>query len=158
MNLANMQPFVNFSCHLLNQMCAGLWPVHTWFLETDSVWTSVCVFLHVCVSPPPRILITSGVIWTPYDWLNKFYSFYVAAVVGIVSRHGLSIDMCCENQPNKCKLQLFKPLIHFNSSLKWLYISSKMECFSYKGGWGMTCIEAFKRRAGFGYISAASGY
>ena len=28
--------------------------------------------LYVSVCPPPRLLITSGVIWTPYDWLNKF--------------------------------------------------------------------------------------
>ena len=25
-------------------------------------------------------------IYTPYDWLNKFYGFYMAAVVGIVGR------------------------------------------------------------------------
>ena len=66
----------------------------------------------------------------PYDWLNKFYSFCVVAVVGIVSRHGISN----ENQPNKRKLALYKPSILFNSSLKWLYIKSKTECFSYKGG------------------------
>ena len=29
--------------------------------------------MRVC--PPPRLLITSGVMWTPYDWLNIFYSF-----------------------------------------------------------------------------------
>ena len=37
-----------------------------------------------------------------------------------------------ENQPNKCKLALYKSPTHFNSSLKQLYISSKMEHFSYK--------------------------
>ena len=56
---------------------------HAWFLEIDLVRTSVCVFacvcvrVCVCVCPPPRLLITSGVIWTPYDWLNKFYSCYM---------------------------------------------------------------------------------
>ena len=37
---------------------------------------------------------------------------------------------------------------HFNSYLKHLYISNKMEHFSYKSGCGMMRIEAFKRRAG----------
>ena len=48
--------------------------------------------LCVCVSPPPRLLITSGVIWTPYDWLNKFYSFYMATAVIIGSGRGLRIE------------------------------------------------------------------
>ena len=38
---------------------------------------------------PLRLLITSGMIWTLYDWLNKFYSFYMTAVVNIVSWHGM---------------------------------------------------------------------
>ena len=47
------------------------------------VCTCVCVCLCVCVSLSPRLLIpiTSGMIWTPYDWLNKFYSFYMGAIV-----------------------------------------------------------------------------
>ena len=44
----------------------------------------------VCVSAP-RLLITSGVILTLYDWLTKFYSCYVATVVVIVDGHGLGI-------------------------------------------------------------------
>ena len=28
----------------------------------------------------------------PYDWLNKFYSCYMATVVGIVNGCGLGID------------------------------------------------------------------
>ena len=55
------------------------------------MYVRVCLCMCVCVRLPPRLLITSGVIWIPYDWLNKFYSFYVAAVVGIVSRHGLAL-------------------------------------------------------------------
>ena len=47
----------------------------------------------VCVCPPPRLLITSGMIWTPYYCLNKFYSHYMAVVVVIVNRRGLGIDM-----------------------------------------------------------------
>ena len=52
----------------------------------------VCVCLHVC--PLPRLLITSGMKWydiDPYDWLNKFYGFYMAAVVGIGSGYDISI-------------------------------------------------------------------
>ena len=53
--------------------------------------------MHVCVClcPPPRLLIISGVMWhdmTPYDWLNKFYSCYMAIVANIVNGRGLVID------------------------------------------------------------------
>ena len=56
----------------------------------------VCVFvcLHVCL--PPRLLITCGMMCCdidPYDWLNKFYGLYMAAVVGIISGHDISIHM-----------------------------------------------------------------
>ena len=47
---------------------------------------SVCA----CVSAPEAIiLITSGMILTPYDWLNKFYSCYMASVVGTINESGL---------------------------------------------------------------------
>ena len=58
-----------------------------WFLEIV-----LCGCLYACVCPPPRLLITSGVIWTPYDWLNKFYSRYMEIVVVIVNGRGLGID------------------------------------------------------------------
>ena len=45
------------------------------------------------------------------------YSFYMAAIVCIVNRHGLTIEACHRNQPNKSKLALHKPLLHFNSQL-----------------------------------------
>ena len=45
----------------------------------------------MCV--PPRLLITSDMIWTPYDWLNKFYSLYIAAIVSIISRHDFTIEI-----------------------------------------------------------------
>ena len=45
-------------------------------------------------------------MWTPLDWLNKFYSFYMAAVVSIVSRCAPSKDTRNRNQPNKNKLTL----------------------------------------------------
>ena len=46
----------------------------------------------VCVCPAPRLLIISGVIWTPYDWLNKFYSHYMEVVVIIINGRDLGID------------------------------------------------------------------
>ena len=51
----------------------------------------VCVC--VCVCPLPRLLITSGMILTLYDWLANFYSCYMATVVGIIDEHGLGINM-----------------------------------------------------------------
>ena len=75
------------------QVHAGLWPVCAWFLKIIFVWMSVCVFVCVCVCvcQPLRLLITSGVIRTPYDWLNKFYNCYMVTVVVIVNGHGLGI-------------------------------------------------------------------
>ena len=61
----------------------------------------ICMFVYVC--PPLRLLITSGVMRcdidrvSPYDWLNEFYDFYMAAVIGIVSGRVLSIHACHEN-------------------------------------------------------------
>ena len=65
---------------------------------------------------------------------------------GIDSRHGLIIDERHRNQPNKSKLALYKPLLHFYSQL---YMSNKMEHFSYKCGCGVcwhTLIEVFKKK------------
>ena len=45
----------------------------------------------------------------PYNWLNKFNRFYMAAVVGMVSRHDITIEAHHRNQPNKSKLALCKP-------------------------------------------------
>ena len=57
----------------------------------------MCVCIYTCVCPPPRLLITSGVMWhdmNPYDWLNKFYSCCMAIAVIIVNGHGLGVDTC----------------------------------------------------------------
>ena len=37
------------------------------------------------VCSPLRLLITSAVIWTLYDRLRIFYSFYIATIVKIIS-------------------------------------------------------------------------
>ena len=78
----------------------------------------------------------------------------MAATVGINSKRGLRIEVHHRNQPNKSKIALYKPLFHFDSQLKQLYISNRTESFRYKGGCdmrGYTCIKAFNRRAGLGY-------
>ena len=62
----------------------------------------------------------------------------MAAIVNIISRRGLAIKAHCRNQPNKSKLALYKPLLHFYSHLKQLYISNKTEYFSYKGVCGVS--------------------
>ena len=62
-----------------------------------SVCVCVCVCVHVCVCvSAPRLSLTYGP--HNYDWLKKLYSFCRAAVVDMVSGHGLSIDVCHRNQ------------------------------------------------------------
>ena len=56
----------------------------------------LCKCLYVCLCSLLRLLLTSDVIWIPYNWLNKFYSCYVAIVVGIVNGHGLGIKVLIE--------------------------------------------------------------
>ena len=48
---------------LLNQARAGLWPARAWFLRIVTVRESMRVCLRACVCPPPRLLITSGMMW-----------------------------------------------------------------------------------------------
>ena len=71
----------------------------------------------MCVCMPPRLLLTSGVMWHDKDptvklALQLLYT-YVATVVSIVSVDSLSIDVHHRNQPNKSKLDLYKLLINF---------------------------------------------
>ena len=78
----------------------------------------------------------------------------MVAVVNIISRRGLFIDVHCRSQPNKSKLALYKVLIHINSCLKLLYICNKLELFRYKGGCSMCeCIHinTLKGRTDLGY-------
>ena len=72
---------------VLNQVCASHRPARTWFLRIVSVQMYACVC--VCVSASDAI--NNGVMWSDIDVLNKFCGFYMAAVVSIVSGHGVSI-------------------------------------------------------------------
>ena len=58
----------------------------------------------------------------------------MAAIISIVSRRGLRIEVHCRNQSNKSKLALYTLLLHFYSHLKQLYISNQTDHFTYKGG------------------------
>ena len=50
-------------------------------------------------------------MWTPYDWLDKFYNFYMAAIVSYISRCDLRIEAHHRNQAYKTKPALCKPLL-----------------------------------------------
>ena len=50
----------------------------------------VCVCVFMCLSR--RLLITSCMIWTSHNWLNKFYHGYMATVV-VKHEHGLGIGI-----------------------------------------------------------------
>ena len=108
----------------------------------------MCVF----VCPPPRLLITSGVMWHDMDLILLVYSFYIAVVVSIISGCGFSIDVCHRNQLYKSYLA-----ICFSSHLKQTHISNNdiASASVLKVGvmyvHGCTYVEVFKGRASFGY-------
>ena len=92
----------DFENKILNQARAGLWPAHAWFLEIVSVRMSVCV----CVCPPPRLLITSGVMWRDMDLIRLVKQvlqllYCMATVVIIVNGHGLGIGTRRRHKPHK---------------------------------------------------------
>ena len=59
----------------------------------------VCACVH-----PQRLLITSGVMlhdMDPHDWLNKFYSCYMAIVVSIM---GMALALICIIETNPIRI------------------------------------------------------
>ena len=82
-------------CAFLNQACTGHRPACAWFLKIVSVQMFVCVSV-------PRLLITSDVIWTSYNWLNKCYSCYMATVVVIVN--GVALALVCVMETNPIRI------------------------------------------------------
>ena len=75
-------------------------------------------YKYMCVSAPSA-LITSAMIRALYDWLNKFYSFYMAAVVSVVSTCSLTIEFIVETK--LIRLSYVALYIHFKSHcLKYL--------------------------------------
>ena len=82
----------------------------------------MCMCLCVCVSAPEA----SNNQWCDVAWYGPHMigqtsttAFVLAAIVGIISRHGLRIEAHRRSQPNKSKLALYKPLLrlycHLNS-------------------------------------------
>ena len=56
----------------------------------------------------------------------------MAAIVSIINRHGLKIEMC--HRVSYCYIS---HSFYFNSNSKQLYISNKMELYSYKNECGI---------------------
>ena len=85
----------------------------SYFKPASQTNAFVCdiVYVAMCMSLLLRLLITCGVKWTLYDWLNKLYSFYMAVTVCIISRHGLRNEADHRNQSNKINLALHKLLL-----------------------------------------------
>ena len=62
----------------------------------------VCLCVGVCLSAP-RLPVTSDVMWHDIDHIRlvkQALQLYIAVVVGMVSGHGLSIDVHNRKQPN----------------------------------------------------------
>ena len=58
----------------------------------------MCVCVFVCVCLPPRLLITSGMMWRDMDLIRlvkQVLQLYMATVVVIVNGHGLEIGTHC---------------------------------------------------------------
>ena len=55
--------------------------------------------MRVCVCLPPRLLITSDMILTSYNWLNKFYYCYMA-----VSLLGMTFALICVVETNPLRV------------------------------------------------------
>ena len=77
--------FVSGACMYVHSVYVCDVCVRVWCGVCVCVCVCVCVYACACVSAPEAI-ITSGMIWTPYDWLNK------AIVVVIINGRGLCID------------------------------------------------------------------
>ena len=61
--------------------------------DVMNVCECLCLCVFVCVYATEAIILTSGVIWTPYDWISKLCSYYnvMATVVIIVNGRALGI-------------------------------------------------------------------
>ena len=48
------------------------------------------------------------------DWLNQFKSFYMTAIVGIVSIHGRTTKVCHRKQSNKSRMSIECQVVYYN--------------------------------------------
>ena len=72
--MTNSWPFCEENWMVSNQAHTGLWLVCAWLLKIifvqKSVSVHVCMCVCVCVCPPPRLLITSGMMWRDMDTIR----------------------------------------------------------------------------------------
>ena len=55
-----------------------------------------CVFVSI-----PRLTLASGMIWTPHDWVNKLYNFYIHyTIVDMVEELVLAADKWLQSISN----------------------------------------------------------
>ena len=92
-------------------------------------------------------------IWTPYDWLNKGYSFYMAAVIVSGSWHGLRIEVHSKSKLSlymSCYFHLNILFIHSTQATRWTasVIKVVVACV------GKICV--FKRRADLGLLKTVT--
>ena len=60
------------------------------------VYACVCAYVGGCITDQ-RKFITSGMVWIPFDWLNKFYSYHLPPpIISIVNRYGLKMKCIVE--------------------------------------------------------------
>ena len=76
----------------------------------------VCVRVCVCVCMCVALRLLSHDVG-PHDWLDKFYSLYISAVVSIFSKGGFRIEVCHRNQPNRSKLRSTVKAIAFTLTM-----------------------------------------
>ena len=55
------------------------------------VCVRICMYVCICVCTYVYVCVSALKAVNCY-WLSKFYNFYMAVVVSIVSRHGLTIE------------------------------------------------------------------
>ena len=75
------------------QARAGLQPARTWFVRIVNVSMFVYVYVSTLKAINNYCLDVMWYIYTPYDWFNEFYGFYMAVVVSIFSGCGVSNHM-----------------------------------------------------------------
>ena len=87
--------------------------VDAWFLEIDFIYKAgmhVCAHMCVCVAFTSKVIKKQccDEAWYEPIMIKQVLQLYMAvlAIVGIMSRFGLTIDEHHRNQPNKSKLML----------------------------------------------------
>ena len=115
----NMNQCKNNSCKLIFKPGAcGLLAARAWFLEIGLVRVSVCVCVCVSVSvsvsvcPPPRPLITSGVIWCDIDCVRlvkqilRLFPAFNYFIRHLLSIKWMGVAILTQHVVNACQRKL----------------------------------------------------